>query len=213
MICPAGSPYNTVAYPAQELLVSTYSLVTELLRYVNLHFHYSFSHAIGYLWCSSPPVNMFVKKNLSYKRWQTALLWGLLTEDGSACLPRYSHQPQILFLTKVCIIEQMEERWCVRCEDLLFKKNSNILKTLYNYLYLQCLFTGPNLSLIFQTQHLPMTTPLRGLATVYRLDLWIYFPIIPYTSDVGLLEQIYKCTIVAQIVHAIVMYYVCNNQR
>ena len=32
------------------------------------------------------------------------------------------------------------------------------------------------------------------------------FPCIPYTSDVH--EQIHKCTIAAQIVHAIVMYYV-----
>ena len=57
-----------------------------------------------------------------------------------------------------------------------------------------------NVSLIFRTQHLAMTTLLRGLATAYPLDVWIQ-----YSRDV---EQILKCMIAAQIVHAIVMYYV-----
>ena len=63
-----------------------------------------------------------------------------------------------------------------------------------------------NVSLIFQTKHLPRTTLLLGLETAYRLDLRIHFPVIPYTSDI--LEHIHKCMIAAQIVHAIVMYYV-----
>ena len=63
-----------------------------------------------------------------------------------------------------------------------------------------------NVSLIFQTKHVPRTTLLRGLAIAYRLDLCIHFLVIPYKSDI--LEQMHKCTIAAQIVHAIVMYYV-----
>ena len=68
-----------------------------------------------------------------------------------------------------------------------------------------------NGSLIFQTQHLAMTTLLRGLATAYPLDVRIQLPAIPYTSDV--LEQIHKCTIAAQIGHAVVMYYVGQHSN
>ena len=44
-ICPAG---RIMQYPARELLVSTYLSVKELLRYVNLH--YSYSYVIHLVW-------------------------------------------------------------------------------------------------------------------------------------------------------------------
>ena len=43
-----------------------------------------------------------------------------------------------IILTKVCIIEQMKERWY---KHLLFKKIKHF-KTIYNNIYLQCLFAS-----------------------------------------------------------------------
>ena len=84
-------------------------------------------------------------------------------------------------------------------------KKGKRFNTIFNNIYLQT-FARKHVSLIFHTQHLAMTTFLRGLATAYPLDVRIQLPAIPYTSDV--LEQIHKYNIAAQIVNAIVMYYV-----
>ena len=144
-----------------------------------------------YLWCSSPRVNMFVKRLLCFLFLVTSVckqqcyelsLRGLMTQGGSACLPRYSQHPHpnlwhdeiertlkkmlhnslkaknkiwrtvtCIFFNiqnkyfsnqKVCMIEQMKERWC---KHLLYKKKGNILKPhtiifIYN-VFLQT-FTG-----------------------------------------------------------------------
>ena len=173
MICPAG---HLVGYPAREL--STYSLVTELLRYVNLH-----ALAMLYLWCSSPPVNMFVKKKIlvtSVGKQHCYEAWGLLTEDGSACRPRYSHHPHPnlcgskcheeiqrtlkmmlhnrlkaknkSWRTVACISFNIHNKYfsnnCVLLNkwkkggvNICYLKRFKHFKTVYNYLYLQCLFT------------------------------------------------------------------------
>jgi hypothetical protein len=169
-----------------------------------------------YLWCSSPLVNMFVKRLLCifflvtsvgkqhcYEAWwpktarpacpgtATTHIW---TCAGTSVTRKYREPSRIcyiidvrqktyheelaflsiskinIFLTKVCIIEQIEqmkERWC-----FCYLKNGNILKPyiiiLFTMFICRHLHVNVNVSLIFQTQHLPMTTLLRELAAPSR---------------------------------------------